>query len=106
MCNTVPNVIRKLGNSPEGTEGFTRKDLLSALLADGYGIEKAQRRVIAVIASHEIIPHPTNNADPQLWISIYCPWHWLKWEKELNAVEVDPVKVERDGRIVRLGVRA
>lgn len=104
MCNTVPNVIRKLGNSPEGMEGFTRKDLLSALLADGYGIEKAERRVIAVTASHEIIPHPDNSAD--LWISIYCPWHWLKWEKELNSVEVDPVKVGRDGRIVRLSARA
>lgn len=101
MCNTVPNVIRKLGNSPAGMEGFTKKELISALLADGYGIEKAQRRALAVIASHEIIPCPDQD-NGSLFISIYCPWHWLKWEKELNDVVVSPVRVERDGRVVRV----
>ena len=83
-------------------EGFTKKELISALLADGYGIEKAQRRAVAVIASHEIISCPDQNDGPARFISIYCPWHWLKWEKELNDVVISPVKVERDGRVVRL----
>lgn len=95
MCNTVPNVIRKLGNKT--IIGFSRKELVTALLDDGYGIEKAQRYTIAAILSKQIIPQPDDETGT-LFISIYCPFHWQQWSKELMDVEIKPVKLDRYGK--------
>lgn len=100
MCNTVPNVIKKLGYQCHGMP-FTRKELLAALVSDGYGTEKAQRRVTAAIVSHQIIPCPDED-DDNGFISIYCPLHWEQWEKDLMEVVIEPVKIDRDGRVVRV----
>ena len=85
MCNTVPNVIRKLGNKT--IIGFTRNELVTALIEDGYGIEKAERRALAAFHSNQIIPQP-NDETGMLYISPYCPFHWQKWAKELATVEI------------------
>ena len=104
MCNTGPNVIRKLGNSTEGAKGFTKKDLLTAFIRDGYGIDKANRRVISAIASKEIIACPEQPAEgPTIYISVYCPWHWVDWESVLDKIEIEPVRISREGRIERIG---
>ena len=95
MCNTVPNVIRKLGNKT--IEGFTRKELITALLDDGYGIEKAQRYSIAALLSNQIIPQPDDETNT-LFISIYCPFHWQRWAEVLQDVEIKPVKLDRYGK--------
>lgn len=96
MCNTVPNVIKKLSYKTYGP--FTRRELLAALVSDGYGTEKAERRVTAAIISHQIIPCPDMD---NTWISIYCPMHWEKYNEELSAVEIIPVKIDRDGKVVK-----
>ncbi len=95
MCNTVPNVIRKLGN--ETIEGFTRKELVSALIDDGYGPEKAQRRVLAALHSHQIIPQPDDESGT-LFISPYCPFHWQRWPKELDENIIRPCRIDRYGK--------
>lgn len=97
MCNTVPNVIKKLGY--KNPEGFTRKELLAALISDGYGIEKAQRRVVGAIMSNQIVGSPDDDC---LFISIYCPYHWTAYEDVLKNVVISPVKVHRDGRVERI----
>lgn len=96
MCNTVPNVIKKLGYTNMG-QSFTRRELLTALVNDGYGVEKAERRVTAAIISHQIIPCPKENDDG--FISIYCPLYWEMYEDALNDVVITPVKIDRDGRV-------
>ena len=104
MCNTGPNVIRKLGNSTDGARGFTKEELLSAFIKDGYGIDKANRRVISAIASGEIIRCPEQqDGQSTIYISVYCPWHWLEWESVLNGVQIQPVRISRDGRVERIG---
>lgn len=103
MCNTIPNVIAKLGHYE--LDGFTEKQLLNAFLADGYGIKKAERHVLALKISHGIVPNPQYEDRPNkevLYISPYCPWHWGCWESVLKDVEISPVRIERDGRITRI----
>lgn len=95
MCNTVPNVIRKLGNKTLG--GFTRQDLIAALIDDGYGVEKAQRRAQAALLSRQIIPQPDDETG-LLYISQYCPFHWEKWPEVLSENEIKPVKIDRYGK--------
>lgn len=97
MCNTVPNVIKQLGYKALGC-AFTRKELLTALVNDGYGVEKAERRVTAAILSNQIIPCPDDDGG---FISVYCPLYWERYEKELNEVVITPVKIGRDGRPVK-----
>lgn len=99
MCNTVPNVIKKLGY--EYNRGFTKKDLLSALLKDGYGPEKAERRTQAAILSHQVIHAPDDDTG-KIYISIYCAYHWELYEDALKDVEILPVRIEADGHPVRL----
>lgn len=99
MCNTVPNVIKQLGYKCHG-ESFTRQELLTALVNDGYGVEKAQRRVTAAIISHQIIPSPIEG-DHNGWISVYCPLYWERFEKELEEVVITPVSIGRDNRPIK-----
>ena len=73
---------------------------MAALVNDGYGAEKAERRVTAAILSQQIIRCPDAENYPDQWISIYCPIHWERWKKELSDVEIIPVKINRDGRPV------
>ena len=101
MCNTVPNVIKKLSYKTYGP--FSRRDLLAALVNDGYGVEKAERRVTAAILSKQIVPCPDMD-DGEYFISIYCPMHWEKYAKELEEVEIIPIKIDRDGRPVKARV--
>ncbi len=95
MCNTVPNVIRKLGNKTY--VGFTRKELVAALIDDGYGVEKAERRAQAALLSNQIIPQPDDDTNT-LFISPYCPFHWQQWPAELSEVEIRPVRIDRYGK--------
>lgn len=95
MCNTVPNVIRKLGNKT--VIGFTLKELIAALVEDGYGIEKAERRTQAARLSRQIIPQPGDDTNT-LFISQYCPYHWNQWPKELEENEISPVRIDRYGK--------
>ncbi len=97
MCNTVPKVIAKLGH--DKLDGFTKKEFIAAFLADGYGIQKAERHFLMCLLSHAITEHPT---EENSYISIHCPWHWQMYEDVLKDVEVLPVKIERDGRITRI----
>lgn len=95
MCNTVPNVIKKLGYKTLG--GFTKKELVAALIDDGYGSEKAERRFQAAFWSHMIIPQPDDETGT-LFISPYCPHHWMRYEQELEKNEICPCKIDRYGK--------
>lgn len=95
MCNTVPNVIRKLGNKT--LIGFTRKELVAALIDDGYGIEKAERRTTAALLSNQIVPQPDDETNT-LFISPYCPFHWQYYADTLSQVEIRPVRIDRYGK--------
>lgn len=101
MCNTVPKVIANLGH--DCLNGFTKKEFIAAFLHDGYGIKKAERHWLMCFMSHAIIPSPDDKADgPTKFISVYCPWHYALYEKQLSEVEIIPVKIDRDGRVTRI----
>lgn len=100
MCNTVPKVICNLGY--DCPNGFTKKEFIAAFLQDGYGIKKAERHWITCLLSHAIIPTPTDDPEDCTFISIYSTAHYINFEKELRDVEIEPVKINRDGRAVRI----
>ena len=99
MCNTVPKVICNLGY--DCPNGFTKKEFIAAFLRDGYGIKKAERHWITCLLSNAIIPTPDDETG-ETFISIYSTAHYLNYEKDLNDVEINPVKINRDGRAVRI----
>ena len=104
MCNTVPKVVSKAGH--KYLDGFTERELIAAFQEDGYGIQKAERHVLMLKLSNGIIGAPGQPDDmPRKnfrYISIYCPWHYQLYEKELSEVEISPVKINRDGSIIRI----
>lgn len=103
MCNTVPKVVAKLGH--DKFTGFTKKELIAAFLADGYGIDKAERHALKLILGGGVIESPENPEDAPKdqirYISVYCPWHYEYYYSVLKDVEVTPVKIERDGRVTK-----
>ena len=101
MCNTVPKVICNLGY--DRPEGFTKKEFIAAFLRDGYGIKKAERHWVMCLLSHAIIPYPEDEEhEEETYLSIYATTHYLNYEKILNEVEIEPVKINRDGIPVRI----
>ena len=101
MCNTVPKVICNLGY--ECPAGFTKKEFIAAFLRDGYGIKKAERHWVMCLLSHAIIPNPEDEEnEEETYLSIYATTHYLNYEKILNEVEIEPVKINRDGIPVRI----
>ncbi len=100
MCNTVPKVICNLGY--DRPEGFTKKEFIAAFLRDGYGIKKAERHWITCLVSYAIIPNPEDKEGEETFISVYATAHYMNYEKYLSEVEISPVKINRDGRVVRI----
>ena len=101
MATTIPNVIRSLGNKHR--EGFTKDELIEALIMSGYGCEKASRRFKQCAASHQIIPVATEtDTEKTIWASIYCPFHWNEYKKQLEQVKIRAVHIEKDGSVTFL----
>lgn len=98
MCNTVPKVISNLGY--ECPCGFTKKEFIAAFLRDGYGIKKAERHWIMCLLSHAVIPSPEKE-DGSTYISVYCAAHYINYESLLNDVVINPVEIDKDGRVIR-----
>ncbi len=101
MCNTVPKVIGKLG--ADRPDGFTKKEFIAAFLSDGYGIKKAERHWLMCRLSNAVIPNPEDKENEEdTFISVYSTMHYINYEKYLQEVEICPVRIERDGRAVRI----
>lgn len=97
MATTIPNVIRALGNSHP--DGFTKNELIEALLMAGYGSEKAVRRWKQCALGNQIVPNPENT---KLYISRYSPMHMQFYQEYLEAQPLRAVHIERDGTAVFL----
>lgn len=97
MATTIPNVIRALGN--RNPMGFTKNDLLEALLMAGYGSEKTMRRWKQCVLGNQIVPSPENG---NLYISRYSPAHMQFYAEYLESQPLRPVHIERDGTAVFL----
>ena len=101
MATTIPNVIRTLGNKHR--QGFTKDELIEALIMSGYGCEKAIRRFKQCAASHQIVPvADEEGTNKTLWASIYCPFHWVEYRNKLKSVKIRPVHIEKDGSVTFL----
>lgn len=96
MSTTIPCILRALGN--KNPDGFTKAELLSEFIVEGYSPDRADRRTKECIASHQIIPAKENGK----WLTLYSPTHWKYYPEELEDVRVIAVKIERDGSVTVL----
>ena len=97
MATTIPCILRALGN--KHPTGFTLEDLEEAFILDGYGSEKAIRRVKQVRFSGEITPIETDEGS--FFFTLYNPYHVSQYP-ELGEIRVKAVKIARDGTPIPL----